>query len=156
MDSGITGNICEFLGRDHLSLLTTAMNCLLFPVSPACPDQHCSVATGEPSVPRRALCRQRYPNVSIVKVLFCMMIDRSPQRLKIGARTTDFASLLYVGTALGGGYLGQHLIAPIIVQSADAPFKLRLVRHPRSAIFEIDRQHVGKVDPVYVACAAGG
>jgi hypothetical protein len=34
-----------------------------------------------------------------MEVLFGMMIDSGPQRLEIGARTADFASLFYVGPA---------------------------------------------------------
>jgi hypothetical protein len=94
--------------------------------------------------------------MSIMEVLFGMMIDSGPQRLEIGARTADFASLFYVGPAFSGCYLGQLLVTPILVQSANAPLKFRLIRHPRPAIFEIDRQDVGKVNSVYVACVAGG
>ena len=85
-----------------------------------------------------------------------MMIDRGAQRLKIGAGTAGFAALLYIGAALGGGDLGQHLAAPIIVQPADAPFELWLICHARPAVFQVDRQHVGDVDQIDIARVARG
>ena len=141
--------------RDQLSLLATAVNSLLLAVPPACPDQLRGLATREPTVPRRSFWRQRDPHESVVKVLLGVMIDRGAQGLEVGAGTTGLTAFLNIGAALGGSDLGQHLAAPIVVQPTDASFELRLVRHPRSAVFQIDRQHVGDVDPVDIAGVPG-
>src|ERR1700722_5436454 len=113
------------VGFDQLSLLPAAVHGLLFTIPPACPDQSRSFVTGQPTVPRRSLWRQRYPHGAVVEVLLGVMVDRRAEGLKIGASPAGLSAGASLGAAPGRSDRGQHLPAPIIVEPADGPFQLR-------------------------------
>ncbi|WP_333938044.1 hypothetical protein [Bradyrhizobium sp. CCBAU 53380] len=91
------------------------------------PKQRCGLFTSQPSVAGLTFGRERHPHHAAVKTFLCVVIDRSPQCLKVAASTTRTATMLGVARTSLGVNLRQLLATPILVETFDPRLNLMLL-----------------------------
>jgi hypothetical protein len=91
------------------------------------PKQRCGLFASQPSVARLTFGRERYPHHAAVKAFLCVVVDCSPQCLKIAASAPWTAAMLCVPRTALGIDLRQLLAAPILVETFDPRLNLVLL-----------------------------
>lgn len=107
------------LGLDLLAL-SAAADGLDFAVTPARPDEFCSLRAIQPAVPSLALRRQLHLDDAAMEAFAGVQIDGSSEVFKIAARSALVAALLHVVSAEVAVDIGKHLRAAEVLQPLDA------------------------------------
>ena len=119
------------------------------------PKQRCGLLASQPSVAGLTFGRERHPYYAAVKAFLGVVVDRSPQCLKVATSATSIATMLGVACTSLGINLCQLFATPILVEPLNSGLDLELVAGLAN-VGQIDREYISTIDVLNVLAAPLG